>query len=53
MGDGSALELAPGSPQARAFAAVADALVEGLPLPVEARNVQAQPIQALGHSADD
>ena len=31
MGDGTALELAAGTPQARAFTAVADALVEGLP----------------------
>lgn len=48
MGDGSALELAAGTPQARAFAAVADALVQGLPQPVPA-----QPVQALGHLADE
>lgn len=48
MGDGSALELPAGTPQARAFAAVADALVQGLPQPVQRAHVQ-----ALGHLADE
>lgn len=48
MDDGTAVELAAGTPQARAFAAVADALVQGLPHPA-----QAPVAQALGHLADD
>lgn len=32
MGDGTAVELPPDTPQAKAFAAVAEVLVEGLPV---------------------